>query len=304
MLGQPIYLVTPQVVGFKLKGALPEGSTATDLVLYVTEILRKKGVVEKFVEFFGPGLANMSLADRATIANMAPEYGATCGFFPVDEQTIKYLKLTGRSADHVDLVERYSKEQGLWRQDNVEPTFTDVVELDLGTVLPSLAGPKRPQDRVGLKEVSKSYFTAFPDGKPGAVTAPIVPATGNVATIMQKETEITHGDIVIAAITSCTNTSNPSVMVGAGLVAKKAYLKGLRVPDYVKTSLSPGSRVVTDYFNKAGLTEYLDAIGFATAGYGCMTCIGNSGPLPERISSAIEAQNVTGRQRAVGQPQL
>ena len=293
MLGQPIYIVTPQVVGFRLKGSLPEGSTATDLVLYVTEILRKKGVVEKFVEFFGPGLASMSLADRATIANMAPEYGATIGFFPVDDQTIKYMKLTGRSADQIDLVERYSKEQGLWRQENVEPTFTDVVELDLGTVVPSLAGPKRPQDRVAMKDVGRSYATSFPESKPGTVTAPIAAADGNVATIMKTETEITHGDVVIAAITSCTNTSNPSVMVGAGLVAKKAFEKGLKVPNYVKTSLSPGSRVVTDYFDKAGLTEYLDAIGFATTGYGCMTCIGNSGPLPERISSAIEAANVT-----------
>ncbi|MGC4031183.1 MAG: aconitate hydratase AcnA [Tepidisphaeraceae bacterium] len=293
MLGQPIYIVTPQVVGFRLKGSLPEGSTATDLVLYVTEILRKKGVVEKFVEFFGPGLASMSLADRATIANMAPEYGATIGFFPIDEQTTKYLKLTGRSADHIDLVERYAKEQGLWRQDTVEPTFTDVVELDLSTVTPSLAGPKRPQDRVTMKDVSKSYFTSFPADKPGVATSPIAPAAGSVATLMKPETEITHGDIVIAAITSCTNTSNPSVMIGAGLVAKKAYEKGLKVPDYVKTSLSPGSRVVTDYFNKSGLTQYLDAIGFATAGYGCMTCIGNSGPLQERISSAIEANNIT-----------
>ena len=293
MLGQPIYIVTPQVVGFRLKGSLPEGTTATDLVLYITEILRKKGVVEKFVEFFGPGLASMSLADRATIANMAPEYGATIGFFPVDEQTIKYLRLTGRSEDHIDLVERYSKEQGLWRQDNVEPTFTDVVELDLSTVVPSLAGPKRPQDRVSLKEVGKSYLSNFPESKPGSVNAPITPAEGNVAAIMKPETEITHGDVVIAAITSCTNTSNPSVMVGAGLVAKKAFEKGLKVPDYVKTSLSPGSRVVTDYFDKAGLTRYLDAVGFNTTGYGCMTCIGNSGPLPERISSAIESANLT-----------
>ncbi|HEX8322883.1 MAG TPA: aconitate hydratase AcnA [Tepidisphaeraceae bacterium] len=293
MLGQPIYIVTPQVVGFRLKGSLPEGSTATDLVLYVTEILRKKGVVEKFVEFFGPGLAAISLADRATIGNMAPEYGATIGFFPVDEQTIKYLRLTARTADHIDLVERYCKEQGLWRQDTVEPTFTEIVELDLSTVMPSLAGPKRPQDRVILKDVSKSYFGAFPESKPGAATAPIAEATGNVAMIMKKETEITHGDVVIAAITSCTNTSNPSVMVGAGLVAKKAFEKGLKVPDYVKTSLSPGSRVVTDYFDKAGLSRYLDALGFNTTGYGCMTCIGNSGPLPERVSSAIDAANIT-----------
>ena len=293
MLGQPIYIVTPQVVGFKLIGALPEGTTATDLVLYITQMLRKHGVVEKFVEFYGPGLANMSLADRATIANMAPEYGATIGFFPVDEQTIKYLRLTGRPADHIDLVERYSKEQGLWRQDHVEPTFSQTLSLDLSSVTPSMAGPKRPQDRVDMKDVAKSYFAGFPADKPGAATAKIAPAEGSIATIMQTETSITHGDVVIAAITSCTNTSNPSVMVAAGLVAKKAYEAGLKVPDYVKTSLSPGSRVVTDYFNKAGLTQYLDAIGFATTGYGCMTCIGNSGPLPERISSAIEASNIT-----------
>ena len=293
MLGQPIYIVTPQVVGFRLTGSLPEGATATDLVLYVTQMLRKKGVVEKFVEFYGPGLANMSLADRATIANMAPEYGATIGFFPVDEQTLTYLRLTGRSADHIDLVERYSKEQGLWRQDDVEPVFTETLSLDLSCVTPSMAGPKRPQDRVDMKDVSKSYFAGFPADKPGATTAKIAPATGNVATIMKSETEITHGDVVIAAITSCTNTSNPSVMIAAGLVAKKAYEKGLKCPDYVKTSLSPGSRVVTDYFNKSGLTQYLDAIGFNTTGYGCMTCIGNSGPLPERISSAIEASNIT-----------
>ncbi|MGN6727840.1 MAG: aconitate hydratase AcnA [Tepidisphaeraceae bacterium] len=293
MLGQPIYIVTPQVVGFKLNGSLPEGATATDLVLYVTQILRKKGVVEKFVEFFGPGLASISLADRATIANMAPEYGATIGFFPVDDQTLNYLRLTGRSEAHVDLVERYSKEQGLWRMDSVEPTFTDVVELDLSTVTPSLAGPKRPQDRVGLKEVAKSFIGNFPDSQPGAAVAQVAPSQGNVAAIMEHVTEITHGDVVIAAITSCTNTSNPSVMIGAGLVAKKAYEKGLKVPDYVKTSLSPGSRVVTDYFEKSGLQKYLDALGFSTAGYGCMTCIGNSGPLPERISSAIEEKNLT-----------
>ncbi|HEY0009464.1 MAG TPA: aconitate hydratase AcnA, partial [Tepidisphaeraceae bacterium] len=293
MLGQPIYLVTPEVIGFKCTGSLREGVTATDLVLYVTQILRKKGVVEKFVEFFGPGLASMSLSDRATIANMAPEYGATIGFFPVDDQTLSYLRLTGRSEEQVDLVERYCKEQGLWREDSIEPIFTDVVELDLSKITPSLAGPKRPQDRVELSDMKKSYAASFPEAKPGSVKSLIAPSTSASTMEMKPATEITHGDVVIAAITSCTNTSNPNVMVAAGLLAKKAVQKGLKVPDYVKTSLAPGSRVVTDYFDKAGLTEYLDKLGFNTVGYGCTTCIGNSGPLPERISDAVEADNLT-----------
>ncbi|HEX8340871.1 MAG TPA: aconitate hydratase AcnA [Tepidisphaeraceae bacterium] len=295
MLGQPIYIVTPQVIGFKMTGSLKEGVTATDLVLYVTQILRKKGVVEKFVEFFGPGLASMSLSDRATIANMAPEYGATIGFFPVDEQTLAYLRLTGRSADHIDLVERYAKTQGLWRQDSVTPEFTDVVELDLSSVTPSIAGPKRPQDRVEVPKARDSFKTNFPDAKPGSTISTIPDGDGSAVSPglqRKKETQLTHGDVVIAAITSCTNTSNPSVMIGAGLLAKKAVERGIRVPDYVKTSLSPGSRVVTDYFEKAGLQQYLDALGFHTAGYGCMTCIGNSGPLPERIASTVEKDNL------------
>ncbi|MFT3787029.1 MAG: aconitate hydratase AcnA [Tepidisphaeraceae bacterium] len=277
MLGQPIYIVTPQVVGFKLKGRLREGATATDLVLTITQILRKKGVVEKFVEFYGDGLASMALADRATIANMAPEYGATMGFFPIDELTLAYMRLTGRTAGQVDLVERYAKEQGLWREAGSEPTYSDTVELDLSTVEPSLAGPKRPQDRVELSSVRTSYATNFPEGKPGAAKSKT-----------SEGVDLTHGDVVIAAITSCTNTSNPGVMLAAGLLAKKAVEKGLATKPHVKTSLSPGSRVVTDYYEKAGLTEALDALGFQTTGYGCMTCIGNSGPLPEHISGAID----------------
>jgi aconitate hydratase len=290
MLGQPIYLVMPQVVGFKLHGKLPEGSTATDLVLTVTQILRAHGVVEKFVEFYGDGLATMSVADRATIANMAPEYGATIGFFPVDDQTLNYLRLTGRDGKNIDLIERYTKEQGLWRQKDVEPEFSEVLELDLSTITPSIAGPKRPQDRVELPGVSKVFNNSFgammkeADAKRAAQSD----RAGGVAVAKKAKVEVKHADVVIAAITSCTNTSNPSVMLAAGLVAKRAVEKGLKVPPHVKTSLSPGSRVVTDYFNKAGLQEYLDAIGFNTTGYGCMTCIGNSGPLPEHIATEVE----------------
>ena len=295
MLGQPIFMLTPQVVGFRLKGALPEGSTATDLVLTITQILRKHGVVEKFVEFFGEGLAHMTVADRATIANMAPEYGATMGFFPVDEQTLSYLRLTGRDEKQIDLVERYSKEQGLWRQNSVEPQFTQVLELDLSTVVPSLAGPKRPQDRVELPRVRDSFVSNFPDAKPGSVVsyakAPSG-ATGGVAVAEQQSLQLTHGSVVIAAITSCTNTSNPSVMMAAGLLAKKAVEKGLATPGHVKTSLSPGSKVVTEYFEKSGLQHYLDQLGFQTTGYGCMTCIGNSGPLPDHIAAAVEKDNL------------
>jgi aconitate hydratase len=292
MLGQPIYLVTPEVVGFKLTGKLPEGATATDLVLVITQILRKFGVVEKFVEFYGEGLASMSLADRATIANMAPEYGATIGFFPVDEQTLAYLRQTGRSAEQIDLVERYSKEQGLWRQDKAEPSFTQALELDLSTVVPSLAGPKRPQDRVELPKVAASYRESFKEAlaKADPACAPSGDAGGGIA--VAEKTAVCNGSVVIAAITSCTNTSNPSVMIAAGLLAKKAVEKGLTVPHYVKTSLAPGSRVVTDYFDKAGLSEYLDKLGFQTVGYGCTTCIGNSGPLPEWVSKEIEARDL------------
>ena len=271
-------------------------------MLTITQILRARGVVEKFVEFFGPGLASMTVADRATIGNMAPEYGATIGFFPIDDQTLTYLRLTGRDAGQIDLVERYAKEQGLWRQNMTEPEFTEVLELDLSTIAPSVAGPRRPQDRVELRSVRKSFRGALTDTfKKTAADGTAIRAeqfvNGNAAAVKEsaiatmdgKSIPMTHGDVVIAAITSCTNTSNPSVMIAAGLLAKKAVEHGLKVPVYVKTSLSPGSRVVTDYFNKAGLQTYLDQLGFQTTGYGCMTCIGNSGPLPEPISDAVEA---------------
>jgi aconitate hydratase len=282
MLGQPIFMVTPEVVGFKLTGTLPEGATATDLVLAITQILRGFGVVEKFVEFFGEGLGSMSVADRATISNMAPEYGATIGFFPVDEQTLAYLRLTGRSDQQIDLVERYCKEQGLWRQRKSEPEFAQVLELDLGTVTPSVAGPKRPQDRVELANVKKTFNATFAEAMKSSNGA----STGGVA--VAEQVTLKHADVVIAAITSCTNTSNPSVMIAAGLLAKKAVAEGLSVKPHVKTSLSPGSRVVTDYFEKADLQRYLDQLGFQTTGYGCMTCIGNSGPLPDHIAKVVE----------------
>ncbi len=283
MLGQPIYMLTPQVVGFKLTGALPEGATATDLVLTVTQMLRAKGVVDKFVEFFGPGVGKLSLPDRATIANMAPEYGATMGFFPVDDETLSYLRLSGRSEALVDLVERYSVAQGLFRTDDTpDPVFTDVLELDMATVVPSLAGPKRPQDRVALAGGVKSSFRkAFP------MTDDAQAAVGG-----RRSAVLGHGSVVIAAITSCTNTSNPSVMVAAGLLAKRAAERGLAAKPWVKTSLAPGSKVVTRYLDAAGLTPYLEQVGFHTVGYGCTTCIGNSGPLPEAVSGAIQAQDL------------
>jgi aconitate hydratase len=280
MLGQPVAMVIPEVIGFRLKGRLREGMTATDLVLTCTQMLRKRGVVEKFVEFFGDGLDQLSLEDRATIANMAPEYGATCGFFPVDADTIKYLKATGRKAERVALVEAYAKAQGMWRQPGHEPVFTDVLELDLGTVEPSLAGPKRPQDRVPLKEAKSGFAKALPEIVKGASLAKKVKVDGQAY-------ELGHGDVVIAAITSCTNTSNPSVLIGAGLVARNARAKGLKVKPWVKTSFAPGSQVVTDYIAKAGLQDDLDAMGFNLTGYGCTVCIGNSGPLPEHVSKAI-----------------
>ena len=290
MLGQPIYMLMPEVVGMKLTGRLPAGATATDLVLTVTEILRKEKVVGKFVEFFGEGVSNMSLADRATIANMSPEYGATMGFFPVDVETLAYLRRTGRTGAEVQLVERYTKEQGLFRTDQAPaPTFTKVVELDISSVEPSLAGPKRPQDRVSLSQMKKSFNQSLraPVGPQGfALDDAALNSTAKIEDNGRSST-ITHGAVAIAAITSCTNTSNPSVMVAAGLVAKKAVEKGLTVPPHVKTSLAPGSRVVTDYLEKAGLNKDLDAIGFQTVGYGCTTCIGNSGPLPEQVSSAV-----------------
>ncbi|MSQ13005.1 MAG: aconitate hydratase AcnA [Dehalococcoidia bacterium] len=299
MLGQPIYMVLPEVVGFKFTGQLREGATATDLVLTVTEMLRKKGVVEKFVEFYGPGLANLALPDRATIANMAPEYGATCGFFPIDQETLNYLRGTARSAETVDLVERYAKEQGIFRTDSTpDPDFTDRLELDLGTVVPSLAGPRRPQDRVPLSNMKPAFHTALRDlfKKPVPGEAPQRAATatavaerpsGVPVTIDGQQATLDHGAVVIAAITSCTNTSNPSVMVGAGLLAKKAVEKGLARKPWVKTSMAPGSRVVENYLRNAGLQQYLDQLGFQIIGFGCTTCIGNSGPLPEAVSEAV-----------------
>lgn len=286
MLGQPIPMLIPEVIGFKLTGALPDGATATDLVLTVTQMLRKKGVVGKFVEFFGPGLAGLTLEDQATIANMAPEYGATCGFFPVTKATIDYLRATGRDAARADLVEAYAKAQGMWVEaGDPDPVFTDTLELDLGAVLPSLAGPKRPQDRVLLSDAAAEFKAALAKdfGKSGE--EPRVPVAG-------EKFDVGNGDVVIAAITSCTNTSNPSVLIAAGLVAKKAVEKGLKVKPWVKTSLAPGSQVVTDYLKAAGLTKSLDALGFNLVGYGCTTCIGNSGPLPEAISEAVNSADL------------
>ena len=285
MLGQPVSMLIPEVVGFKLTGALREGITATDLVLTVTQMLRAKGVVGRFVEFYGPGLDQMTLADRATIANMAPEYGATCGFFPIDEKTMDYMRLTARSDETIALVEAYAKANGFWRFDDApEPVFTDTLELDMGTVTASLAGPKRPQDRVSLGKVDEVFngdlFKIYHKERPTRVD---VDGRGH---------DIGDGDVVIAAITSCTNTSNPSVLVAAGLVARKANALGLKPKPWVKTSLAPGSQVVTDYLNKAGLTADLDAIGFNLVGYGCTTCIGNSGPLPGPISTAINENDL------------
>jgi aconitate hydratase len=324
MLGEALSMLVPQVVGFRLEGELQEGTTATDLVLTVTEVLRKVGVVGKFVEYFGPGLAALSVADRATLGNMSPEYGATCGFFPVDELTLQYLRLTGRPAERVALVEAYCKENMLWHEVGDHPTYTEVVDLDLSTVEPSLAGPRRPQDRVPLSRAKQAFVDelpsfgvdygeakdeaiaeSFPASDPPAHAAPgshAEPADVRVSAaavadppqpsrvplvVNGEETELAHGSVVIAAITSCTNTSNPAVMVAAGLLAKKAVQRGLKRRPWVKSSLAPGSRVVTDYYDRAGLTEYLDALGFNTVGYGCTTCIGNSGPLPEAISGAI-----------------
>ena len=312
MLGQPVSMLIPQVVGFRLSGSLPEGATATDLVLRVTELLRKKGVVGKFVEFFGPGLSNLPLADRATIANMAPEYGATCGIFPVDQVSLDYLKFTDRPADRIALVEAYMKEQGLFfTADTPEPVYSDTLELDLGTVEPSLAGPRRPQDRVRLSEVKASFAKELEAMKAHGRTgrsrqsAPGLQVSGGTAagtSVAEADVTTTEangaakhlqdGSVVIAAITSCTNTSNPSVMMAAGLLAKRAVEKGLSVQPWVKTSLAPGSKVVTEYYNEAGLTPYLDQLGFNLVGYGCTTCIGNSGPLPTQISHAIEERDL------------
>ena len=281
MLGQPVSMLIPEVVGFKLTGKLPEGITATDLVLTVTQMLRKKGVVGRFVEFYGPGLDALSLADRATIANMAPEYGATCGFFPIDAETIRYMKFTGREDWRCEMVEAYAKAQGMWRDASTpDPVFTDTLGLDLSEVRPSLAGPRRPQDRVLLEDLSAGFEAELANSFKVGNAAKRVPVEG-------ANYDIGHGDVVIAAITSCTNTSNPDVLVAAGLVAKKARAKGLDRKPWVKTSLAPGSQVVTDYLEKAGLQADLDAIGFDLVGYGCTTCIGNSGPLPAPISKAV-----------------
>jgi aconitate hydratase len=323
MLGEAISMLVPQVVGFKLMGALPEGATATDLVLTVTQLLRQTGVVGKFVEYYGHGLESLPLADRATLGNMSPEYGATCGFFPVDAETIRYLKLTGRPEDRVSLVEAYCKENALWHDPDDPPTYSQVVELDLSTVEPSLAGPRRPQDRVPLREAKTAFLDALPTfgvdygnavdeavaesfpasdppvtAEPGAtepvgdqvVAVPMIvaeSARGVPCEIDGERVLLDHGSVVIAAITSCTNTSNPAVMIGAGLLAKKAVERGLRRKPWVKSSLAPGSKVVTEYYDKAGLTPYLEELGFHTVGYGCTTCIGNSGPLPEPVSRAV-----------------
>jgi len=286
MLGQPIAMLIPDVIGFKLTGKLPEGATATDLVLTATQMLRKKSVVGKFVEFYGPGLDELGLANRATIANMAPEYGATCGFFPVDQVTLDYLKLSGRDEHRIRLVEAYCKAQGLWRTDT-DPVFTDTLELDMGTVQPSLAGPKRPQDRVLLKDAAAAFNVELTKSL-GVAAADV----GTKAKVAGSNYEITHGDVVIAAITSCTNTSNPYVLVAAGLVARKARALGLTPKPWVKTSLAPGSQVVTEYLDKSNLSADLDALGFQTVGYGCTTCIGNSGPLEDAIVDAIESNKL------------
>ena len=294
MLGQPVTMLIPQVLGFRLEGRLQPGATATDLVLTVTEMLRKKGVVDKFVEFFGDGLANLPLADRATIANMAPEYGSTCGIFPIDTETVRYLELSGRSRERLELVSAYARAQGIWRNEGALPaSYTDVLDLDLGTVEPSLAGPRRPQDRVPLRSAKQVYElnakkAAEERSARGAGARGVATAKLNGGSY-----ELKDGAVLIAAITSCTNTSNPSVMLGAGLLARKARARGLKSKPWVKTSLAPGSRVVTDYFTKAGLLEDLDALGFDLVGYGCTTCIGNSGPLKPEISAAVKEGDLT-----------
>ncbi len=315
MLGQPVSMLIPEVIGFKMTGKLPEGATATDLVLVVVEMLRKKGVVGKFVEFFGPGLDHLSLEDQATIANMAPEYGATCGFFPIDNETLRYMKATGRSEDRIALVEAYAKEQGMWRDsDTPDPVFTDTLELDLASVVPSISGPKRPQDRIVLTNAAAQFKKDVKTIKGGAVSEDKSPASDGEARfeaeganmeytqpqdygvphypVKDNDYHVHDGSVVIAAITSCTNTSNPSILIAAGLLARNAREKGLNVKPWVKTSLAPGSQVVTDYLDAAGLTDDLDALGFNLVGYGCTTCIGNSGPLPEPISEAINEHDL------------
>ena len=282
MLGQPISMLIPEVIGFEVKNKMPEGTTATDLVLTVVKMLRDKGVVGKFVEFYGEGLKNLTLADRATIANMAPEYGATCGFFPIDEETLKYLRFSGRDENTVNIVEKYAKEQGLWANDQVE--FTDTLSLDMSTVVPTISGPKRPQDKVLLTDASTGFKKVFEDATNRKEQ--------HISKVSGTDYEIKDGSILIAAITSCTNTSNPNVLIGAGLLAKKAVELGLESKPWVKTSLAPGSQVVTDYLAKAGLNVFLDKLGFNLVGYGCTTCIGNSGPLPEEIVKAIDKENI------------
>jgi aconitate hydratase A / 2-methylisocitrate dehydratase len=329
MLGQPMSMLIPQVIGFRLKGSLQEGATATDLVLTVTEMLRQKGVIGSFVEFYGEGLANLPLADRATIGNMSPEFGSTCAIFPIDAETLRYLEFSGRPRELIDLVEAYAKQQGLWHdEDSDKPTFSDELELDLSQVVPSIAGPKRPQDRVSLTESKPAFRLALegylpeedaedeavaesfpasdpvsthfpngdghePQGGTGGTQVAERRSTSTALTLANgTETELDHGHVVIAAITSCTNTSNPSVMLGAGILARNAVQRGLEVKPWVKTSLAPGSKVVTEYLDRAGLTEYLEALGFNLVGYGCTTCIGNSGPLPEEISNVVQAENL------------
>src|ERR671930_213198 len=325
MLGEPLSMLVPQVVGFRLTGRLPEGSTATDLVLTVTQILRRTGVVGKLVEYFGEGLDRLPIADRATIGNMSPEYGATVGFFPVDDETLRYLRMTGRDERRLALVEAYCKENMLWHDPSEEPTYSEVVELDLSSVEPSLAGPRRPQDRVPLATAKESFVEALgtfgvdyandtydkevadsfpasdpPSGngmhEPEEAPAPVATATPEGAAVpveLDGESfELDHGSVVIAAITSCTNTSNPSVMIGAGLLAKKAVERGLKRQPWVKTSLAPGSKVVTEYLRTSGLQPYLDELGFSLVGYGCTTCIGNSGPLTDEVSAEVEARNL------------
>ena len=287
LLGQPVSMLIPKVVGFKLSGQLPVGTTATDLALTITEILRKHGVVGKFVEFYGPGVVSVPMANRVTIGNMSPEYGSTCAIFPIDDETLRYLRLTGRSQDQVSLVEAYAKAQGLWHDPAASPRFSEDIELDLSTVVPSIAGPKRPQDRISLSDSKSSFEKVLPTyftEKTGKSTYPIK--------VGDKATTIKNGDVVIASITSCTNTSNPSVMIGAALLAKKAVEKGLTSKPWVKTTLAPGSKVVTDYYDRAGLTQYMQELGFHLVGYGCVTCIGNSGPLPVEVSKAVNENDL------------
>jgi aconitate hydratase len=287
LLGQPVSMLIPRVVGFKLHGKLPVGTTATDLALTITEMLRKHGVVGKFVEFYGPGVASVPMANRATIGNMSPEYGSTCAIFPIDEETLRYLKFTGRSDDQIALVESYSKKQGLWHDPALSPRFSETIELDLSNVVPSIAGPKRPQDRISLTESKKTLEKTLPAYLSEKSSRDAIDIKVN-----QKPTTVKNGDVVIASITSCTNTSNPSVMIGAALLAKKAVEKGLKSKPWVKTTLAPGSKVVTDYYDRAGLTPYMEKLGFNLVGYGCVTCIGNSGPLPVEVSKAVNEHDL------------